>query len=160
MPGRRRYSDEERAACLAALEANGGNAAKTARDCGVPAQSLRQWARGTRHPEATHMSTRKKKDLGTKLNEIAHKLAGAIPGKIKGAGLRDLSVSLGVAIDKARLLQGQPTSISENRLMPDLSRLSDDDLDNLKRIARSAVEPQLDRGGGIPSGANGVPEIR
>jgi transposase-like protein len=157
---RRRYTDDERAACLAALSANGGNVERTAADCGVPETTLRQWSKGTRHVEASQMSGKKKKDLGTKLNELAHKLAGAMPGKIKDANLRDLAVSMGVAIDKSRLLSGQPTNINENRLMPDLSRLSDDDLDNLKRITRRALEPGLDHGGGVAAGANGVPEIR
>jgi transcriptional regulator of acetoin/glycerol metabolism len=35
-----RYSDEQRAAVLAALDANNGNLSKTARDTGVPKSTL------------------------------------------------------------------------------------------------------------------------
>lgn len=40
---RRRYSDSERAEALAALAANAGNRAKTARQLGIPRQTLAEW---------------------------------------------------------------------------------------------------------------------
>jgi transcriptional regulator of acetoin/glycerol metabolism len=46
--GRRRprRGDECRAAALAALEANRGNVARTARQLGLPRKTLEGWARG------------------------------------------------------------------------------------------------------------------
>jgi hypothetical protein len=160
MPARRRYTDDERAACLAALAANGGNVKKTAAACGVPIVTLRQWAKGSRHPEAIQMSHGKKKDLGTKLNELAHKLAGAMPGKIKDASLRDVSVSLGVTIDKAQLLTGKPTTIHGGRVGLNLTKLSDEQLNQLDALLAAAESdagnPGGSAGGEIPASANGV----
>lgn len=41
---KQRYSDEAKAGALAALDANGGNLTRTARETGVSRQALRDWA--------------------------------------------------------------------------------------------------------------------
>jgi transposase-like protein len=57
--GKRRYSDQDRAAAVAAVTANGGNIQRTARQLGIPETSLRQWVKAERHPEAAQMSVEK-----------------------------------------------------------------------------------------------------
>ena len=126
---RRQYSDEEKAATLAALRANAGNVSKTARQCGVPRPTLIGWVN---EQEALGMSrqsdtqpTPEKKDRST-----AERVAAVLPtAKALLAGLyeeatRDLlaivkakggdltadkaMVAAAVATDKMLLLRAQP----------------------------------------------------
>lgn len=103
---KRRYSDEERAACLAALAANAGNVKKTADQCGVPEPTLRCWSRGTRHPEALQMRDGKKPDLAALFERFALKCLGIADRKAEQMGARDAMVCAGIAVDKAALLRG------------------------------------------------------
>jgi len=57
---RHRYSDEERADALLALEANGGNLSRTARQMGIPRATLRLWAQGNVVPAVTDICQAKK----------------------------------------------------------------------------------------------------
>lgn len=107
--GKRRYSDDERAACLAALASNGGDVAKTAREVGVPYHTLKHWADGKRHPEARQMANGKKPDLADMLEDLAYRAV-----RTSRRGLRHLkadraAVVAGIAIEKMQLLRGQPT---------------------------------------------------
>lgn len=112
---RRRYSDEERAAALAALAANGGNVGRTARELGIAETTVRHWATGDRHPEAAQMGERKKQDMATALEGVAWKLLRSLPKKVAKAPLNQAATAMGIAIDKARLLRGEPTQIDEHR---------------------------------------------
>ena len=127
---RREYSDEERAACLAALQANGGNLSQAARQCGVPRNTLRRWVEEQQKaPPVADGATQKKSGCDTvagpspaalvpvvsgkladKLEAIAHQIAGVMPGKIEEASLSQLSVSLGILVEKMRLLREQSTA--------------------------------------------------
>jgi transposase-like protein len=131
---KKRYSDEDRAACLAALAANGGNVGKTARQCGVPETTLRQWADGSRHPEASQMSEPKKGDYADRFDRfVADVLRLTTDDDIKAATLSQRFTALGIAFDKARLLRDQSTA--NVTLRPDLAALTDDDLETLDRLA-------------------------
>lgn len=112
---RRRYSDEERANALAALAANGGNVEKTARELTIPETTLRQWANGHCHPEATQLSERKKGPLSDHLETVAYALAGDLsdPERRKNAKFSEVAVAFGIVVDKMQVLRGQPSSISE-----------------------------------------------
>lgn len=112
---KRRYTDEERAQALAALTANGNNVSRTAGQIGIPPATLTSWHRGLRHPEATQMCHEKKGPLADRLEEVAGKLLDAIADKIQGASLQQIATAMGIAIDKARLLRGEPTAINEER---------------------------------------------
>jgi hypothetical protein len=131
MVARRQYSDNDKAAALAALDANGGNTYKTAKDTGINRQTLANWAngRGVNHdmPNLVHQ---KKGELAERLMDVAHLLVDAIPDKIADASLQQVSTSLGIAIEKIQLLQGEATSRSDIR-MNRLPALPDDQLDNI-----------------------------
>lgn len=112
---RRRYSDQDKATALASLAANGGNVNQTARDLGLPEPTLRSWARGRGvGVEIVDLQAHKKVDLADRLESIAHKLAGAIPGKIDEGSLQQTATSLAILIDKMQLLRGRPTAINED----------------------------------------------
>ena len=55
---RRRYSDDDRVFALRWLDVRGGNLSMTARELGVPVQTLFQWSRGTRMAGMIRRSTR------------------------------------------------------------------------------------------------------
>lgn len=110
MSKRRHYSDDERAACLAALAANGGNLKKTARQAGVPEATLRKWARGDARRPGADLCARKKAELADLFEAQARDCLAAItPEKVAAANVQQLLVSAGVAVDKMRLLRNQPT---------------------------------------------------
>jgi hypothetical protein len=100
------YSDEERATALAALDGNGGNRQRTARQLGIPRKTLATWASGAVHPAVADLRHQKKRDLADGLEQVAYRLLDAIPGKLEGASLLELAIGLGILVDKMLLLRG------------------------------------------------------
>lgn len=122
---RQQYSDEDKATALAALDANRGNVKGTAKNLGIPEPTLRSWAKGRgTNAAVADLQAHKKKDLADKLEDIAHKLAGAISDKIKDATLQQTATSLGIVVDKMQLLRGQPTNITDDASLTDTERAS------------------------------------
>lgn len=103
---RRRYSDEDRATALAALEANGGNVIRTARETGIPRGTLRSWAAGGSPPPAK-VRREKKADLIELLEERLRQILGITVRD--NADLQSLAIFAGVLFDKYLLLQGKAT---------------------------------------------------
>lgn len=128
---RRQYSDAEKAESLAALDANGGNVSKTARDLGLPRKTLAQWADDRHiHQDVAELRQEKKIDLAARLEEIARQLAEAMPEKMATANLQQVATSMGIAIDKMQLLRGQPTNISDiavEQIADRIERMTDDE---------------------------------
>jgi hypothetical protein len=144
---RRRYSDEERANALAALAANGGNVDRTARQLGIPAKTLENWAKGDRHPESAEMGERKSGSMADALEGVAWKLLDALPGKVEKASLSHTATAMGIAIDKCRLLRGEPTAINRQ----EMDDLSDAELDERIRDLEAKLRDPAGREGG-PAG--------
>jgi transposase-like protein len=107
----RRYSDEERANALAALAANGGNFAKTARDLGIPRRTLQDWHKGTIHPEAAENSAPKKTALTEQFENLAYQMLEIAFAKAAELDAKAATVAAATAVDKMLLLRGKPTSI-------------------------------------------------
>ena len=145
MASRRSYSDAERAEALAALDANGGDVSKTARQLGIPRVTLLGWASGRVHPSVSELRQSKKEGLADRLEAVAHQLLDLFPDKAKDANLQQVATSFGIAIDKMRLLREQPTSIAGRELT------DDERVDRLNTL----YERIRARGTGQP--ANGVP---
>jgi transposase-like protein len=120
---RREYSDADKATALAALDANGGNVYRTAKALSIPQSTLEGWAksRGT-NAAIPNLREHKKKALAEQLEEIAEKLAEAIPGKVGDATLQQTATSLGIVVDKMQLLRGQPTNITDDASLTDTER--------------------------------------
>jgi hypothetical protein len=58
----------------------------------------------------------KKEGLSERLEALAHLGIDALtPERLATAPVRDVATAVGIAIDKARLLRGEPTAINENR---------------------------------------------
>lgn len=125
MGKKRTYSDEEKANALAAMDANGGDVFNTARQMGIPYQTLQEWSKGRVHPAVLNIRQGKRADMAAALGDVAWQLLEAIPGKIDPASLTQTATAMGIAIDKQQLLLGRPTAIHQH----DVTRLSDNDLD-------------------------------
>lgn len=118
--GKRQYSDSDKALALATLDANGGDVSKTAKTLKMPRKTLEDWAKGRKqHPDVADMRHLKKKELGEKLDEVAHALADNL---LIRAGselshlvpMKDIATSLGIVIDKGQILKGEPTAITKD----------------------------------------------
>lgn len=121
-----RYTDEERASILAVLEVNGNNFDLTARQTKVPEQTIRRW---TKEAHLNKLVPPKKEELADRLEELAHSLVDAIPGKVTMAPLQQVATTLGIVTEKMLLLRGEPTSIEHHSSE-----------DARERIARRLIE--------------------
>jgi transposase-like protein len=102
----RRYSDDDRAKALAALAANGGELRKTAAELGIPEATLRSWANGTYHPEATQAAARQKSDLAARWERVANAALDVLDRSSGELRPRDAATVGGIATDKMLLLRG------------------------------------------------------
>lgn len=105
-----RYSDDQRAAVLAALDANGGNLSKTARDTGVPKSTLIAWRDNVHVPPADELRTSKKLELTELIRTELDAIFEAMPGKRESADYKTLGTVAGILSDKLTLLDGGATS--------------------------------------------------
>lgn len=128
MAFRRQFSDNDKAAALAALDANGGNVLKTAKQINVPRSTLQEWANGRVNHDVPELRQQAKKALAERLEEIAHQLIDAVPDKIADASLQQVATALGIVVDKKQLLTGEATSRADVRLTK-VPPLPDDQLD-------------------------------
>src|SRR5690625_3701249 len=134
-PRRRRYTDADRASALAALDANEGNLSKTSRNLGIAVSTLQRWIKD-RAADLSDLRKEKKADLADKLEHVAHKLVDAMPEKLSEATLQQVATSLGITIDKLRLLREESTAIEEVRTSDAKQRL----VDRLKKLHESPPE--------------------
>ena len=141
---RRRYSDNDRATALAALDANGGNAAKTARELGIPRITLKEWADGRHNDDVSDNRQLKRDDLASKFEQIANAYTDRLldPKVIEKSKASEASTVAGTAVDKMRLLRGLPTEIVA--ILPDvmqaLQKLGKDPVMIFNDIIRRANE--------------------
>ena len=111
---RKRYTDQDKAAALAHLQSKGGVIPETARELSIPVNTLKGWATGRGlGPAVAEQYAVLKETLSAKLADLANQLIDAMPEKIEAASLRDVGATLANVIDKMRLLQEQPTAITE-----------------------------------------------
>ena len=116
MASHRQYTDDEIAGALATLQANGGNAKRTAKTLGVARTTLRQWAgraqSTTAHPKRVSdgLVLERSERLATKFEDFATQAMDAAPDRIGAMSGKDLLIAAGIATEKVQLLRGQPTS--------------------------------------------------
>lgn len=112
---KRNYTDEEKAAAVAAVAANGGNVKGTADKLGIPPKTLENWLKQTTCPHIANIGEQKKASLAIQLKALAEKLVGIAEKKAESLNAKDAMIAAAVAIDKARLLENEPTVINEQR---------------------------------------------
>lgn len=123
---KRSFTDDEIVSALARLQANGGNAKKTAAELGISRTTLRGWA--GRHDNKTGTSKRVPKDdvdakskaRANRFDEITDLIhdkvvAGIEAVEVKSSlDVRNLLVGAGITTEKASFSRGGPTSRVEN----------------------------------------------
>jgi transposase-like protein len=116
---KRSYSAEDKAKVMAALAANEGNVKGTARETGVPEQSIRDWKKQAERrglpAEVAEALPAVVDDVLERMETIRSKALDELEmqieaGQVKGQAL---ITSIGVLTDKIRLLQGQATDRKE-----------------------------------------------
>lgn len=122
---RTRYSEEQKAAALAAYKANDNNLSKTAREVGIPKGTLEYWARGAdANPVPPELQTRKNTELVDDLKLLARALVKTALAKAEAGdgNVQQVTTSLGIVLDKINMVLGEPTSrVDVNvRNLPDL----------------------------------------
>lgn len=115
---RRHYSDNDKATALAALDANGGNLKRTARETNVPVSTLQRWTAGSKNAAIPDLRTQKRAELSTLFEDEIYAIFEALPAKRHEASYQQLATAAGIYTDKMRLLRGLPTEIVQ--MLPDV----------------------------------------
>ena len=119
MANKTRYTDEQIATSLATLQANSGNAKRTAKSLGIPLTTLRQWAgraqSSTAHPKQVDpaLVDQQSEKLAGNWERIALGATDKAFERLDEASVKDLLIGAGIATEKVQLLRGRATSRSE-----------------------------------------------
>jgi hypothetical protein len=106
---RRQYTKRQKATAVVAAELVGQSAA--AEQAGVPLSTLHQWMM---LPAYAELRNKTRADMADEMRVIAHLALRRIAQRIDDFEPRDLSILLGIAIDKSQLLSGQATERTEH----------------------------------------------
>ena len=131
MPGRR-YSRKSKVAAVIAAEFTTVEAAAEA--AGIPRTTVQYWFDA---PEFVTLRQKTREDLAEESMSMAHLVLSEIKRRINEYEPRDLSVLLGILVDKGQLLTGHATGRIETRDITDT-------LDDAEREAlRNAIDEYL-----------------
>lgn len=116
------YSERDRAAALAALEANDGNLTRTANQLGMSTSTLRRWRNHQADPSITgpiKSATAAelpaaRASIADRLRDFIHAALDVSDGKLEDANLQQTFVAIGISVEKAQLLDGKPTGIEKH----------------------------------------------
>lgn len=117
-----KYTEAERASVFIALEANQGNVARSARDTGVPKQTVRDWKRKWQQEGPPDFDETVFETVASSFIEQAERVRDKILLKFeeavdKGELKPDkMPIAIGILDDKVRLHKGLATSRSESTL--------------------------------------------
>lgn len=106
------YSLERKAEILALVEANGGNVLQTAQEIGIHHSTIQYWQ--ANQAQFAKIQQGKRIELSSKLKLIAHQCADLLPDRLPNASVRDIVGAMAQSIEKSQLLDGLPTTITEN----------------------------------------------
>lgn len=150
----RQYSEGEKAAVLAVLDANKGSVKKTAEQTGVPLMTIWEWANGRikTHPETTKLRFEKGMALADITEEMARLLAETLPDKYEDANLRDAATAYGILVDKMNALRAANANKNPNDPGSDgveLEQTDDHLLIKLRRAVRTARQGDQPQDAGV-----------
>lgn len=116
----REYSDDEKAAAMAALAAQGGDIGATARSLGIPAKTLRNWSKGQHlSPLASATAVIKKARLSDAIEDVLWFFLPHFEKKVPEASMGSLATAFGILTDKMRLLRGEAININQQVATPE-----------------------------------------
>jgi transposase-like protein len=115
----RHYSEEDRAAALAALKANGGNLDRTASQVGVPRNTLRRWSQNPDRAAPAALRQEKVESLSTLFEKCTRDYLGQAtdPKVVKATRGKDAVIAAATALDKLRLLNGEDDSTAPKEIV-------------------------------------------
>ena len=161
MAARRVYTDADKASAKTVYEANGGNMKRTSRDVGIPIMTLKGWIRkwekeGLPASVAEALPAAREEFVGN-ATRIRDKALARYEQKVDAdeVNAKDLLVGIGVLTDKALLVQGKPTSRTENSSAGALP------VDQIRELfagfAKGVVEAAIQRDAAISSATGEEP---
>jgi len=116
------YSERDRAAALAALEANNGNLTRTAAQLAMSTSTLRRWR--DQHADASNTGPLKtaaadalpdaRESIAERLRDFIHSALDVAGAKLDEANLQQVFTAIGISVEKAQLLDGKPTGIEKH----------------------------------------------
>ena len=110
------HSDNRKGEALAALDANGGNVARTARQTGIPRKTLSEWAAGRYMAEdVAEIRQHVKQTLADRCESLLGTLLGLMDDKAATAKFSELAFGVEKTAHVMQLLRGEATSITEQR---------------------------------------------
>ncbi len=127
MAGHRRYTKAQKVAAVAQAEMTSAEAASEA--TGIPRRTIGYWLD---QPEFAELRRKTRDEMADGFRVLIHKAQARLEQLIPTMEPRDLTVLLGVATDKAQLLDGGATARTETRMLGD-------DLDDHERAALKQV---------------------
>lgn len=120
------YTDEFRASAVLMLEAAGwpeveGALARTARHLGIPAMTISRWAKGVQNPPPNQTVTDQKESMLDILDYVMRGMGRELKrriddGEVSDVALTQVATTMGISIDKSRLLLGQSTENNDTVL--------------------------------------------
>lgn len=120
MATKRIYTDADRARVKAALDSNGGNVKRTARETGLPVMTVRtwkqKWEREGLPAEVEAALPAIIEGEVEDIDRVRNKYLAILEEKAdrRDVTTRDAITAYGVLTDKSRLMQGKPTSRTEH----------------------------------------------
>ena len=115
----RHWSDEQKAAALAAVDAAGADESlavtRVSRNMKIPRSTLRVWVADRDRAAPAHLRQEKKLDLTQAIRDEIEAVLKAMGTTRADADYRALTIALGILVDKMQLLTNKPTEISEVR---------------------------------------------
>jgi len=137
----RDYPEEKKAEALLAYEANSFNVSQTARQLGIPRQTLDYWIKDAER--FAEIQKGKRGILADRLENIAYSLVDSIDSHdLSIVPLQNKATSLAIAIDKMQLLRGQPTSISQSVISEEERQVKMAEI--FSRLEARAIEAQTE----------------
>lgn len=137
---KRSYSDVDKATILAALDANGGNVNKTAKELHIPRATIQEWMNGRVSDDVPNIRQEKKLELSELIDNEIYAIFEAMQTKRNTAAYSNLATAIGILVDKKQLLAGKATERKEvtgkdggaiETRVTMLSELSDEQLDDI-----------------------------
>jgi ferritin-like protein len=127
-----RHTKAQKLSAVLAAEIVGQQA--TAEQTGIPLSTIHSWMD---NPEFAEFRKKTRDDMAEEMRVIAHLALSQITKRIAEFEPRDLSILLGIAIDKSQLLAGQPTDRTE--LLNVTDGMNDHEKATLAKLLREEI---------------------
>ena len=146
--GRRRFTDEYRVNAIFAVETNGGNVKRTAKELGIPRDTLRCWIKGRRVPSVVQEHHYRKESVLQSCENAVWLLLGGLadPAAILRAPLGQRATAFACVFDKWMILKGLPGPAPsvpvDEPLTAGMAKMTPEQLEQLSSILETLMSPE------------------